>query len=150
MFKKLLLVLLLVLTISGCTLFPKDTNKITLDSKYYNEGKYINVTKKDLDKLTNNNYILYVHNSFCAFKIPCETIFKKYMEQNKIDFLSINIDEYKKTTFYKKVKYAPTVLVVSKGKIVAFLDAESDDDINRYQDIDEFTKWIDNYVEKKA
>jgi len=150
MFKKVLIVLLVLLSLTGCTLFKGDTNKITLENKYYSDGKFITVTKKDISKLNNENYILYVHNSFCAFKIPCETIFKKYMEKEKIDFLSINIDEFKKTNFYKKVKYAPSVIIVSKGDIIAFLDAESDDDLNRYQDVDEFTKWIDKYIEKKA
>ena len=69
-------------------------------------------------------------------------IFVKY----KIDFLSIQFDEYKKTSFYKKVEYAPSVLLIKNGKIVAYLDANKDSDLNKYQNPDEFEKWISEYI----
>jgi len=149
MYKKILICLLIIIAITGCS-YNKKVSKITLDNKYYNEGKYIEVKSSDIKGLNDNNYILYAHNTFCAFKVPCDTIFKKYMTKYKIDFLSINIDEYKKTKFYKSVKYVPTVIIVEKGEIKAYLDAESDDDLNRYQDSKEFEKWINKYVSKNV
>ena len=29
---------------------------------------------------------------------------------------------------------------------MAYLDAEKDDDLDKYQDLDEFTKWIEKYI----
>ena len=69
------------------------------------------------------------------------------MKKYKIDFLTINIDEYKKTKFYTQVKYAPTVIVVNNNRIVAYLDAEKDKDLDKYQDVNEFEKWINKYIE---
>ena len=53
---------------------------------------------------------------------------------------------YKKTNYYKKVKYAPTIIIINKGKVVAYLDANSNSDLNKYQDIKEFEQWISNYI----
>ena len=127
-------------------LFNHDTHKIYLSNKYYNEGSFIKVKSDDLNNLENENYILFTYNNYCNMSIPCEDIFKEFMEKYKINFLSMPFDEFKKTKFYKKVKYAPSVIVVKKGSIVTYLDANSDDDLDRYQDVNEFKKWLDNYI----
>lgn len=127
-------------------LFNHDSNKIYLSNKYYNDGNFIKVKSDDLNNLENENYILFTYNNYCNMSKPCEDIFKEFMEKYKINFLSMPFDEFKKNDFYKKVKYAPSVIIVKKGKIVAYLDANSDDDLVKYQDVNEFEKWLDNYV----
>ena len=55
-------------------------------------------------------------------------------------------DEFKDTYLYDTVKYAPSVIIVHKGKVVAYLDAENDDDLKKYQDTLEFKDWLSNYI----
>lgn len=150
MFKKGLLILLSFILLMGCTKKEElDANKVTLDSNFYNKGEFIDIKSEYLINENPNNYILFVYNSYCILKIPCEDIFKEYMKKEKIDFLSMNIDEYKKTNLYETVKYAPTIIVVQNKKIVAYLDAESNEDLNKYQDVNEFEFWIDKYINVK-
>lgn len=150
MFKKGLLILLSFILLMGCTKKEElDANKVTLDSNFYNKGEFIDIKSEYLINENPNNYILFVYNSYCTLKIPCEDIFKEYMKKEKIDFLSMNIDEYKKTNLYETVKYAPTIIVVQNKKIVAYLDAESNEDLNKYQDVNEFEFWIDKYINVK-
>ena len=144
MIKKIILILLFLIAITYSFVYNQ---KVKLDDIYYNNGEYINIDSTYLNNQTHNNYVLFVHNSFCTFKTPCDTIFKQYMKKYKIDFLTINIDEYKKTKFYTQVKYAPTVIVVNNNRIVAYLDAEKDKDLDKYQDVNEFEKWINKYIE---
>lgn len=138
--------ILIVLILFGFYLFNHKTNKIYLDDKYYNKGSFIKVKSDSLSSLKNENYILFTYNNYCNMAIPCENIFQEFMKKYKIDFLSMPFDEFKKTSFYKKVKYAPSVIVVEKGKIVAYLDANSDNDLVKYQDVNKFKKWLDNYI----
>ena len=77
---------------------------------------------------------------------PCEEVFQKFMKKYKIDFLYMKFEEFRNTSFYKTVKYAPSIIVVKKGTIVAYLDAESDEDLNKYQNVDKFEKWLNNYI----
>jgi hypothetical protein len=144
--KKVFLILIFVLIfITGC-----ESEKVVLNNKYYNSnGVFIDIHSSDINKLKNDNYVLYAYNNFCNFTIPCDSIFKEFMDNYSIDFLSINIDEYKKTDFFKKVRYAPTILIISKNKIVAYLDSNSDDDYDKYQDAKAFEKWIKEYIEIK-
>ena len=141
--KKLIILLLPLLILTGC----KKQEKITLPEKYYNEGKFITINS--LENLENETYILYTYNNYCSFEIPCDKIFKEYMEKYKIDFLSMPFKEFKNTKFYYKVKYAPSVIIVKEGKIISYLNANKDQDLQKYQDVHEFEKWINKYINTK-
>ena len=147
--KKLLLILLIIpILFTACT---SSDSKIYLSDKYYNEGVFIDISNSDINKLNNDNYLLYIYNPYCNFKIPCEKVFKETMDKYKIDIISMGIEEYKKTSFFDKVRYAPSVIVIKSGKIVAYLDADKDEDYDKYQNSDEFEKWLSEYIylEKK-
>lgn len=146
---KKIIIFLFLLLLAGCTSKPNQNDgkeRIYLSNSYYNEGKYIKVTSEELKDKENESYLLFTYNSYCNFSTPVEEIFEKFMKKYKIDILSIPIDEYKNTNFYEEVKYAPTVLIVKENEIIAYLDAESDEDLNKYQDSKEFENWLNNYI----
>lgn len=132
-----------LLFITGCN---KSNEKFTLNEKYYNNGDFIKVNSNELEKLGKDNYILYTYNNYCAFSVPCEDIFKNFMNKYKIDFISIPFDKFKKTKFYNKIKYAPSVIIIKNGKVISYLDSNSNEDYQKYQDEIEFEKWISKYV----
>ena len=140
--KKTVLFIITLLLITGCG----KEGKVRLSSKYYNEGNYIAV--KTLDGLGKDSYVLYTYNNYCSFKISCETIFKQYMEKHKIDFVSMPFEYFKQTKYYGKVKFGPSVIVIKEGKIIAYLDADKDEDLEKYQDLEKFETWISQYIEE--
>ncbi len=147
MLKKVFLILLSCLLLVGCSKKEEfDANKVTLDNTFYNKGEFIDIKSDYLKNQNLKNYVLFIYNSYCTLKIPCEDIFKEYMKKEKIDFLSMNIDEYKKTDFYEEVKYAPSVIIIEDNKIIAYLDAEKDEDLDKYQDVSAFESWINKYI----
>jgi len=149
--KKYLLIIVLIIPfiLCGCT----DKNeKIYLSDKYYRDGVYLDVHSSDIDNLKNDNYLLFIYNPYCNFKIPCDKVFEETMDKYKIDILSMAIEEYKKTELFNTVRYAPSILVIKKGKIIAYLDANNDDHLDLYQDSNKFEEWLSKYVylEKKS
>lgn len=140
--KKILILLIILLT--GCQ--KTNTTKLYLEEKYYKESKYIEVSAKDIEKLKNETYLIYTYNNYCSLKIPCDTIFKKVMDKYNITILSIPYEETKGLFIYKTVKYAPSIIIVQKNKVVAYLDPDNNDDYNKYQDENEFEKWLNNYI----
>ena len=52
----------------------------------------------------------------------------------------------KNTKFYENVKYAPSVIIIKDGEIVSYLDANSDKDLEKYQDANKFIKWLKEYI----
>ena len=140
--KRVVLLIITLLLITGCK--EKQIEKFYLNNKYYNEGKFITIN--NIDNLKKDTYILYTYNNYCTFKKPCEEVFKEYMEKYKIDFYKMPFDQFKKTTLYTKVRYAPSIILVKEGKIVEYLDANSNKDLEKYQDTKKFEEWINKYI----
>lgn len=148
--KKYLILIILLLISSGCT---KENNnkKFYLSDKYYNEGEYVKVKSSSISKNNKDSYVLFTYNNYCTLAVPCEDVFEDFMKKYSIDFLSIPFDDFKETYLYNEVKYGPTIIIVNKGKVVAYLDANNDEDLEKYQDVDKFKEWINKYIylEKK-
>lgn len=144
--KKILLCLFSAITIilTGCDFGAPE--KFYLDDEFYGSGKMVEITAEDFSKLDNNNYVIFTFNNFCAMAVPCEEIFDEFIEKNDVTFLSMKYDEFKKTFLHETVAYAPSVVLVKGWKIIAYLDSEKDEDLVKYQDVEEFGKWIDKYI----
>ena len=143
--KKILILLTILIIITGC----KNSNKkIYLDDEYYDNGSYIEITKEKLDELQNNksSYLVFTYNSYCTFKVPCDNIFEEVMKKYNISIYSMPYELIKQTFIHDKVTYAPSIIIINKGNIVTFLDPEKDDDLNKYQDANEFEKWLGKYI----
>ena len=147
--KKILIVLLISLTLTGCIISKKQNdNKIRfyLSDKYYHTGEFVKVDNKSLEKLNKENFILFTYNPYCNLPISCEKIFEEFMKKYNIDFISIPFSDFKETSYYDNVKYAPSVMIIKEGEVIDYLDANDDKDLQKYQDEKEFEKWLDNYV----
>ena len=149
--RKIIIVFLLgmLLILTGCTHKTNQNDgkeRLYLTDDYYSKGEYVKVTKEELSSRENETYLLFTYNNYCNLSVPCDQIFAKFMKKYKIDVLSIPYEDFKETAFYDTVKFAPSVLIIDKSKIVAYLDAEKDEDLSRYQDADEFEKWLNEYI----
>ena len=96
--------------------------------------------------LFSKSFIVFAYNNYCLLETPCDEIFKKIMDKYNISFLYLPYEEMKKTFIYDDVKLAPSVILIKEGKIVTYLNTESNDDLPKYQDADEFEKWLTSYI----
>lgn len=120
-----------------------------LEDKYYNNGEKIELDENSIKDISDESYLLFTYNTFCGMAKPCEEIFDAVLKRNNLDYIAISFDKFKKTDYYETVKYAPSFIIIKKGKIVAYLDAEKDEDLDYYQDEDMFEKWLGNYINLK-
>lgn len=151
--KKILIgILILVLIITLVILFVPKNSKFYLDEEYYNtEEEFITIESDKLKELVDNksSFVVFTYLPYCTFSVPCDVIFKTFLTNNKMSFYSIPYDELDSVKEFKKIKYAPSVIIVKEGKIVKYLDANSDEDLSKYQDVKEFTSWIKKYIKIK-
>lgn len=137
-------IIIICLFLSACT----NSSKFSIEKEYYKESKYIDVNSEDIKKLKENkkSFIVFTYNNYCMLEIPCDEIFKKVMNKYNISFLYLPYEEMKNTFIYDEVKLAPSVILIKEGEIVAYLNAESDEDLLKYQDTEEFEKWLTSYI----
>jgi len=67
-------------------------------------------------------------------------------KENDLYVYNIGLKIYKKSRLYQEVKYAPSVIIIYKGKILAYTDANSDEDLKLSKSREEFKKWITSYI----
>lgn len=147
--KVLVLLILFLLVITSCSKKINQNDNIKryyLEEKYYNKGKFVSVSSNELENIKQESFLLYIYNNFCNMAIPCENIFEEFMDKYDIDIVSIPFTDFKETSLYNSVRYAPSIIVIEKGKVLDYLDANSDDDLLKYQDVSELEKWLNNYV----
>lgn len=146
--KKLITLLLLIIVSIPIIIFLTKPTKLTLSPEYHNKGELKETTKDELLTKLNSSetFILFTYNNFCTFKISCDEIFNKSAKNLNITILKIPFTDFKETTLYTNVKYAPSVMIINKGKIISYLDPEKDEDLSKYQDSGEFTKWLQEYL----
>ena len=125
-----------------------NNKKFYLEDKYYSVGEFIDITNDELTDIIDNdeNFLLYTYNNYCSLPIPCDSIFESVMNEYGLNILQIKFSDFKETDLYKKVKLAPSILIFKDGMLIDYLDAESDDDLEKYQDKDAFKDWISKYI----
>ncbi len=142
--KKYILIFIATIILTGCS---NDT--IYLEDNLYNNNEFISIDSTSINNKLDTTYLLYTYNNYCSMKIPCENIFKSVMEEYNISMYSIPYKDFKDTYLHDTVKYAPSVIIVDKGEIISYLDPNSDEDYDRYQDTNSFTKWLKKYIQLK-
>lgn len=150
--KKIFLVILTIIIVGAVFLFLiMNNNKIEkfyIEDEYYNTGGLTDVTKEEVEKMLDDkkSFVLFADTNFCTLGVPCKDIFKETSEIKKIKILQISFTEFKETKLYDEVKYGPTVVIINEGEIVDYLDANSKEDKELYQNTDKFYEWLTKYI----
>ena len=60
--------------------------------------------------------------------------------------ITLTFENLKSTSIYDTVKLAPSFVIIKDGKIIDYLKADDDDDLDKYQDVDAFKSWLNKYI----
>ena len=146
--KKIILLVLVILSMTGCI---KENNKFYLNDEYYNAGILVDIDNKELTNMlkSNDSFILFTYNTYCNFKVSCESIVEEFSKNNNITVFKIPFEEFKNTKLYNTVKYAPSIVLINNGKIENYLDPNKDEDSIKYQDEKALKDYIEMYIDTK-
>lgn len=148
----IVIILILVVVIIERNLVFKTKNVMFyLEEKYYGESVFNEIKSEELESLIekDESFAIFIHHSFCSVSFEFNKVLVQYAKKNKISFYKISFEEMKKTQMYETIKYYPSFAIYKEGKLIDYLDAESDEDLKRYKDKDEFHKWFSSYVQIK-
>lgn len=97
----------------------------------------------------NASFVVVVLNTKNACSSVEEDVFEmgsssvSILEELNIYCYTINLPVFKKTSFYKNVKYAPAIIVFNNGEISAYTDANVDSFDNKEQ----IKNWLTEHIE---
>ena len=146
--KYIIPILIVVIVCVVILIVPKNVKPFYVEEEYYNTNGLTEIDSNKLEELINDkkSFVLFAYSNVCMFSVPCETVFEESAVNMGINILSIPLTEYKGTSLYSKVKYAPTVIIIKNGKIVDYLDSNKDEHSPLYQDNTQFENWVHSYV----
>ena len=153
--KILPLVMALIVVVLGSILFVGaasgwfDNHKVKLDAEYYADGaEYMELTVGEYEDLieAKKSFVVMVDQSGCTTADRLREYMTRYMTETGILTYRMMFADVKEASLHEKVKYYPSVAVVSKGKVVAYLRADEDEDADKYNDYDAFKAWIGKYL----
>lgn len=155
--KILPLVMALIVVVLGSILFVGaasgwfDNYKVKLDAEYYADGaEFMELTAGEYEGLieAKKSFVVMVDQSGCTTADRLREYVTRYMTETGILIYRMMFAEVKESSLHEKVKYYPSVAMVSKGKVVAYLRADEDADADKYNDYDAFKKWMDGILQK--
>lgn len=126
-----------------------DDPKIVLSSEYYSESpKMIDLDAAGFEKLISEkkSFVIFVDQKGCTTADRLREYIKKYISEKKIDAYKMMFPEVKESSLHEYVKYYPSVVVVGNGKIRTYLRADSDDDVDEYNDYEVFKNWLEQTI----
>ena len=149
------LVGLLILTVGGGILFVGaasgwfDDGRVKLDAEYYEEGaELVKLSADEYEGLieAGKSFVVFVDQNGCTTADRLRGYIKQYMAEKGILVYQMMFGEVKKATLHEQVKYYPSVAIVSRGRVVAYLKADSDEDADIYNDYEAFRGWMGKYL----
>jgi len=142
--KKILpLILIICLFLVGC-----NKEKFSFDPEYYESSEIVEITKEELEDLVDKkaSFGVYVYLPGCSSCAEFKEVLDEYLENKTFKFYSIEIGDALETEIGDKIQYAPSFILYNKGKIEAYLLADSNDDLEAYESVEGFNTWLNKYV----
>ena len=148
------LVIALVVVLAGSVLFVGaasgwfDDPKVVLGAEYYGDFEFLDLTAGEYEELVNagGSFVVFVDQGGCTTADRLREYVSEWGSEMGVKVYRMMFDEVKKSSLHDFVKYYPSVAIVSRGKVVGFLRADSDEDAGAYNDFATFKEWMARYL----
>lgn len=122
--------------------------RFALESEYYGENGYETIDVQQLQDLIaeKKSFALLISKPACTASTDFEKIVTEFSEKYQIGFEKIDFVEVRDAKLIEGLKYNPSMALYHEGKLVTFLSADEDNDLEAYQSEAGFAKWWRKYV----
>lgn len=149
--KVIIISVITFLLVASLVLFLLNNRTFSLEKKYYGNSEFIELTISEYDKLIEDkeSFAIFIYQPLCTTSYEFNKVLTEFANKNQISFYKMAFSDMKKTSLKEEVKYYPSFVIIKNGKVVDSLDANSDEDVDRYKKIDAFKEWFTSYVKLK-
>lgn len=134
------------------------SEKVVLSSEYYCTssateeecpGELMSLSVPEYEGLIadKKSFILFVDQGGCYTAATLKGFLKNYLNEAGARAYTMMFSEMKETSLYPDaVKYYPSVVIVSEGRVVAALHADAEEDADAYNKEEAFLEWMRGWV----
>ena len=110
------------------------------------EVKDINSTEYKQMINDKKSFVAMIDNPGCVTTAKMRDMMSSFSDNLIFTYYRIYWQDTKETNIREKVKYFPSIIIVDHGKIVAALDADSDEDAKYYNNASDLETWLKKYI----
>lgn len=124
------------------------SQEITLDAEYLGKNEASTLDPSAYEKMVNEkkSFIVIAYLPTCTADII--KYMKEYSAERDISYFYLNWSDLRQTSLKGTVDFSPSVILISKGRPIAHLRADSNEDTAKYNDFSIFSAWLDQYLAK--
>ena len=130
----------------------EEVPKVEISSEYSCSAseaeEFINLTPEDYENLVGEekSFVIFVDQDGCTTADGLRERIIEYAKANGIKINRIMFSDMKETSLGDKIKYYPSVAIVSEGEPVVWLRSDSDEDADVYNNYDALVAWFEKYL----
>ena len=124
-------------------------SKVVLDTEYDGEFQdFMPLSISEYDDLIKEgkSFVVFVDQEGCTTADRLRGYVIDYAKEKGLKVYRIIFSEVRESSMHEFVKFYPSVVLISRGKPVAWLRADADEDADAYNDYDSFRGWIGRYL----
>lgn len=142
------IILILIIAIILIILYKNKDKQIYLENVYYSSKGIMDITKEDLKNLIDGkeSFALLVYQPLCEASASFEEVVNEFLNETPITIYKISFQELEDSQLCKEIEHYPSFVIYDSGKVLSYLDANSNEDTTYYKSKDEFTNWFSKYV----
>ena len=124
--------------------------KIALDDEYLGGFEVRALDIATYNELVENkkSFVLVSYLPGCTAQIV--EFASRFGRKQGITIYYMNFSDLKDTALHEKVKYSPSMIIIYKGQILDFLKSDSNEDIEKYNDYEAFSAWLQGKIDFSA
>lgn len=122
-----------------------EREEFRLSEEMYEEGKFEELTATEFEELVaaKKSSVVILHMVVCPAEFPITDVAKQFARQEGVTIYGLTEEEFRKTELAEIVKYLPSAVIYREGRLVDFLDAEADEDLEYYKTVDGLKEWLE-------
>ena len=126
---------------------------VVLDEEYYctescEKEDFMVLTISEYEELIKEkkSFLVFIDQGGCTTADRLREYVSNYASEYGLRVHRMMFSEVKESSLHDQVKYYPSVAMISKGKVVAWLRADSDEDAEVYNNYEVFRDWVGQYL----
>jgi len=141
-------VLIAVVAVACAVFFLLHSAPFRLDEQYYGSAALDSISATELQQFVDEkkSFAVFVSQPSCRASADFEKVLQSFIAETPMRFYEIAFSDLKELPFASEVRFYPSFLIFKQGKLVDFLEADSDDDASAYTSLDGFKAWLSKQV----
>jgi len=114
----------------------------------YGESESVLLDSEEYEQMIaeKRSFLVMVSQPGCIRTDDMSTWFLEYPKEMQFKYYSMGWAHAKETSLHNYVKYAPSIAVIRSGEVIAWLDADSEEDSQYFGDPEELKTWLKKYI----